>query len=58
MHLKRPISTHFKSNFGRWAPLVIYEGTEAIALSSKSNQLYLGHLNAVENDKCGIIVET
>jgi len=47
-HLKQPNGKYFKSNYGRCAPLVIYIGTEATALSSKSIRLRLGHLNAVE----------
>jgi hypothetical protein len=39
------------SKHGIWAPSVIYKGTEATALSSKSIRLHLGHLNAVEHVK-------
>jgi hypothetical protein len=48
MHLARPNVIYFKSNYGSRAPLVIYKGTEATALPSKSIRLHLGHLNAVE----------
>jgi hypothetical protein len=47
IHLTRPNSTYFKSSYGRWAPLVIYKGTEETALSSNSIRLHLGHLKAV-----------
>jgi hypothetical protein len=50
MHLTRPKSTYFKTNYGSRALSVIFKGTEATALSSKSIRLHLGHLNAVE--KC------
>jgi len=49
MHLTWPNGTYFKPNYGRWAPLVIYKGTEAAALSSKSIGHHLAHSNAVEN---------
>jgi hypothetical protein len=39
----------FKLTYGRWVTFVIYKGTEATVLSSKSIRLYLYHLNAVEN---------
>ena len=47
MHLTWPISTHFKSNYGNWAPSVIYKRTEATALSSKSIRLYLAKSSQV-----------
>jgi len=49
-HLKWPNGTYFKSNNGRWAPLIFFKNTEATALSSKTIRLRFGHLNAVE--KC------
>jgi hypothetical protein len=48
MHLARPNGTYFKSNCGRWAPLVICHATEPTALGSESIRLHLGHLNAVD----------
>jgi hypothetical protein len=49
MYLTRHNGTNFKSNYGRWVPLVIYKGTEATALSFKSTRLHLGHLSAVDD---------
>jgi hypothetical protein len=39
-----------RSYYGRWVLKVIYKGTEATALSSKSIQLRLGHSNAVDKN--------
>jgi hypothetical protein len=41
IHRTRPKGTYFKSNYGRWAPLVIFRGTEATALSTKT--IWLNH---------------
>ena len=49
MHLTGPNGTYFESNYGCWAPLVIYKGTEATALSSKSIRLHLRHLMPLKN---------
>jgi hypothetical protein len=46
----RTNGAYFKSNYGRWAPLDIFKGTKATALSSKSTRFHLCHFNAVE--KC------
>jgi hypothetical protein len=55
MHSTQPNGTYFKSNYGRWAPLVIYKYTEATALSSKSIRLHLGHLQRTKRRTRGFV---